>query len=826
MRGSGRGVVAYRRATGPRLAALAMVGGVALAGAAHAEEAGDASLAAVAEVSSLIVTGHDRPLNRDTGLSVLPSTVQDTPQAISVIGAAQLKAQGVNSLEGALRNVPGITIAIGEGGTLSGDQFKIRGFDAKDDVYLDGLRDFGAYTRDSFNYEEVQVLKGPSGALFGRGTTGGAINTISKSPKLEDFTDVDLYAGNGDYYRALADINHRLGATSALRIALMANNSGVVDRDLIYSKRWGAAATLGFGLGTDTSLTASYVHQHNHQRPDYGMVIVQPPGSIVARPASDYGVARSNFLGFRNDIDRSDTDMLTVRFSHKAADKLTLTSDTRYAAYSRYFQYTTLDQCQAACTAALFDNNPATEAFGGIGGSSPYNMEAWGLQNVSTLRSDYDLGPFRNQAILGFDLSKQVNDKDFLAYTLPVGVSTRPSIPHPIVNPNPNFPAGYTLFNPVPGVNLVCPSSGNCTTIVLGGPAVFSNVAGTGTLASHGVATDAGVFLTDRLWLTEAVSLIGSYRYDRYVARLDTRLYTGAQAPQVKAPSNLKSPRLSLVFEPASDQTFYLSWGKSQTPQGTSIVGAGTALTVTAKDLAPEDSDIREAGAKVGLPGTRLAATASVFDIRKSNALQVDPATGFLQAQSGERQRVRGIELGLTGKLTPQWSLTAGYAYLDARIDESYANCAVPTATTGTPTNIVCPVGVTAAIPVLNSVAVGRQATFVPKHAASLFTTYDLDRWVPGLEVGGDVTYQSKLLLGYTARSVAFNDRATLTAARIAEAPANVTVDAFAAWRTGRYRLAVNVYNLADRLNYSQAFGNRATPAAGRTVIFSLGASF
>ncbi len=115
------------------------------------------------------------PLNRDTGLATLPGTIQETPQAIIVIPAEQLRQQGVTSLEQALRNVPGITVAIGEGGTLNGDQFKIRGFDAKDDVYVDGLSDFGVYTRDSFSFEEVQILKGPSGAMFGRGTTGGGV---------------------------------------------------------------------------------------------------------------------------------------------------------------------------------------------------------------------------------------------------------------------------------------------------------------------------------------------------------------------------------------------------------------------------------------------------------------------------------------------------------------------------------------------------------------------------------------------------------------------------------------------------------------------------
>lgn len=828
MRRAGVGVTGYRMARTPGAARTAVLaaglaaGVCAWSGAAQAEED-----AAAAIVSGVTVTANETPLARDTGLPTLTATIQDTPQAISLIPAEQLKAQGTASLEGALRNVPGITISIGEGGTLSGDQFKIRGFDAKDDLYLDGLRDFGAYVRDSFDYQEVQVLKGPSGALFGRSTAGGAVNIITKSPELADFADVDLYAGTGRYARAVADLNHRLGRTSAVRLTVMANDTGVVDRDLIYSRRWGVALAGAWGLGTDTTISANYTHQHNHQRPDYGVVIVQPPGSITARPATEYdvGVERSSFLGFRNDVDRSDTDMLTVRLAHQASDRLSFTSETRYAVYSRYFQYSTLDQCQAACTAALFDNDPTTEAFGGIGGSSPYQMDAWGLQNVSTARLDDDLGRFRNQAVIGIDLSREVNDKHFLAYSLPPGVATRPAMPHPIVHPDPDFPAGYSVFDPVPGKTLFCGAPGNCTTNVLGAP-VFANVAGTGTLRSRGVSTDAGVFASDRLWLSPMWSVIGSYRLDRYVATLSNVLYTGQGTPQVKATSTLKSPRLSLVFEPGADRTFYLSWGKAQTPQGTSIVGAGTALSVTAQDLKPEDSQIWEAGAKLGVPGTRLTATASVFDIRKDNALQVDPATGFLQAQSGERQEVKGVELGLIGKITPSWTLSAGYAYLDAKIRQSFSNCAVPGSTTGTPTNIVCPAGVGAAMPVLNTVAVGRQVTFVPKHSASLFTEHRFRGALDGLEIGGDVTYQSRLNLAYTARSLSFADRGTLVAAKLAEAPANLTLDVFAAYRMGRYRLAVNAYNLTDRLNYAQVFGNRATPAPGRTVVVSLSASF
>ena len=283
------GVVAYRKAQPARLGlGLAMMAGAAsLCGAAQAAETGAIDTEAATTLAGVTVSASARPLDHATGLSVLQSTLQDTPQAISVVTAEQLKAQGINSLEGALRNVPGITIAIGEGGTLSGDQFKIRGFDAKDDVYVDGLRDFGAYTRDSFNYEEVQVLKGPSGAMFGRGATGGAINTISKSARLDDFASVDGYVGDGRYYRALADINRRVGESSAVRLTLMGNSTGVVDRDLIYSDRWGAALTAGLGIGTDTRLSVSYLHQHDHQRPDYGVIVVQKPGDIIALPATE-----------------------------------------------------------------------------------------------------------------------------------------------------------------------------------------------------------------------------------------------------------------------------------------------------------------------------------------------------------------------------------------------------------------------------------------------------------------------------------------------------------------------------------------------------------
>jgi len=822
------GIVGYARRAPVRAATL--VGAAMLVPAVSPSMAAAETAAADAanEISGVEVVGAHAPLAGDTDVATLPGSVQDTPQAIQVIGQAQLKAQGVASLEQALRNVPGITIAIGEGGTLNGDQFKIRGFDAKDDVYVDGLRDFGVYTRDSFDAEAVEVLKGPSGAMFGRGTTGGAINTISKGPVLKDFEDVDAYVGSGGYYRGLADIGHMINSTTAVRLNLMGTRAGVVGRDLVYSHRWALAAAVGFGLGTRTSFAINYLHQQDHRRPDYGIVIGQPTGSLIALPLSEYGLNPSTFTGYSTDLDKTQADIVTARFKSEVRPWLTVTSDTRVGVYSRYFQYTTVDGCytdpvtRKTCADALLDNDPSTVPIGTIGGQGPYQMNAWGAQNISTVRIERPLGALRNQLIAGVDLSYQQSKKRFWVYSLPATVPggylgspiARTRIPVFLLNPDHNPPPGYAPILPT-AANLTCPT----------GVAVCTSVSSSTLVSTYGDATDAGGFISDRLWLTRSLSVIGSVRVDGYWATFNS-VAPGNILTPISVRSTLVSPRASLVFEPSETSTVYVSWGRSATPQGSSIVGAATAVALTAKDLSPEIARSVEAGAKVGVLGGRLVLTGSVFEVRKDNATQTDPATGFLLAQSGERQRVRGVELGLTGKLARGWSVSANYTYLDARVRQSFVNCVVPTSTAVTPTTVVCPVGVTSAIPVENTVAEGRQATFVPRNAASLFTTYDFQGPLTGLEIGGDVTWQSRLFVGYTAVSVSYVDRASLVASKIAEVPENLTLDAFVAYRFGKYWVAVNVYNLADRLNYAQVFGNRAVPAAGRTVIVSLGAGF
>ncbi len=734
------------------------------------------------------------------------SSLQDTPQSVTVVSSETMKVQATSSLGEALRNVPGITIAIGEGGTLAGDQFKIRGFDAKDDVYLDGLRDFAAYTRDSFNYEEVQVLKGPSGLMFGRGTTGGAINVISKSPHLGTVTTAHLEGGNGAHARATIDSNYQLSDSSALRLNGMFTDTGVVDRDLVHSARWGVAGSVALGLGAETTFVGSYIHQRATGRPDYGIPVAVSPASVYALPATENGVPRKNFVQFWTDRDRNDADLVTARITHAANGWLTIQNDARVSAYSRWFQYTTIDRCETTlatnnCAGTLFSANPAN-SLAGIGGGGPYNQNSWGAQDVFTATADFRVGAFRNLLVAGFDAGYQAADRTIYAYSLPATSQYTYQLgDHTRSRAN----IGIPLFNPThlppPGYAVILPTAANAT----GANAGATSAIATTVVTSTGTATDLALFATDRLWLDDAWSLVAGLRVDRYTARFDAVTVAGTPTT-ARSPSTLVNPRASLVWEPDQTTTLYFSWGRASIPIGTSVVGAPTPITSANQALDPEESETLEFGAKYSLFDGGLGLSGSLFKVLKSNAVLTDPVSGNVQLQSGQKQRVQGLELSATGKITDELAVTAAYTWLDPVITHDLS-C-------GIATPIVCSP---------NPYTIGRQIYFVPKNAASVWLDYSDRSWAEGLTLGGGLVYQSRLFNAITTTGAAPNPTGI---GRIATIPETIELDAVASYDFGgAWRIQLNVNNLTDRLNYSQSFGNRGTPSPGRTFIVSLEAA-
>ncbi len=246
---------------------------VAMAGGAAAQEA----------LPTIDVSGQGQGQSQESpdntlqstfgGISRIPGTVQDIPQTINVINQQTLQQQGVTTVDQALRNVPRrYPASSGEGGGgQNGDQFRIRGFQAKSDLYVDGLRDFGGYIRDAFSIEQIQVLKGPASESFGYGTTGGAINLQQKTAKLGNFTDIEGVVGMGPLGRVVADINKQIGQTTAMRIVGMYHDQDLVDRDHLFSRSLGLSGITSVSVWVPEPSSRSIIcHQSRTPPPRYG----------------------------------------------------------------------------------------------------------------------------------------------------------------------------------------------------------------------------------------------------------------------------------------------------------------------------------------------------------------------------------------------------------------------------------------------------------------------------------------------------------------------------------------------------------------------------
>src|SRR5258708_22434668 len=159
----------------------------------------------------------------EVSLTKFTEPLLTTAQSVTVIPQFVVKDEGVTTLRDTLRNVPGISLAAGEAGA-QGDNLTIRGFTARNDIFLDGIRDFGSYYRDTFNYEQVEALEGPAGIQFGRGSTGGVVNQESKVPTMQQFANVQAQFGTDAARRITADLNQPmlgvLGGT-AIRLNVM-----------------------------------------------------------------------------------------------------------------------------------------------------------------------------------------------------------------------------------------------------------------------------------------------------------------------------------------------------------------------------------------------------------------------------------------------------------------------------------------------------------------------------------------------------------------------------------------------------------------------------
>jgi catecholate siderophore receptor len=541
-----------------------------------------------------------------TGTAI--QSFQDIAQSAVTVDKKDLAEQHLTLVQEALRNVPGITLNAGEGGS-HGDSVNLRGLSIPDSFFMDGVRDIGSYQRDTFNAEAIEVLLGPASAMFGRGSTSGVINSISKQPLLLPLAQISVSGGEADYWRGTGDFNLPLSATAAARVTVMDQKNGVVDRDQILYRRYGVAPTLSVGLGTPTRLTLSYFKEEENNIPDYGIPFID------GAPAK---VDRSNYYSLTNyDRTRTNTNIGTIRFEHDFAGAITLSDSLRYANYG--FEY--------LVTGPFLGNDfvappPPGTPYADIEVSRD-QPSSEGMTSLLINRTDvtakFDSGGVKNTLTGGVELSKELSDVSRLQN----GLNDIPATP---------------LLNPVSFYDPPTPLT------------AYSNPKGRGS--------DVSLYAMDSMALGPKWDADLGLRWDRFDSSF-SEAYSGTGFART---DTFVSPRAALIYKPDAAQSYYLSYGTSQNPVIEYLIVAPSDTS-----LAPERNETLELGAKLKVLNGAAQLTGALFDTRVYNARISDPDDPTVQQMPFD-QRVKGIELGFSGYVTDIWELAANYTHLNDKI--------------------------------------------------------------------------------------------------------------------------------------------------------------
>jgi catecholate siderophore receptor len=643
---------------------------------------------------------------------------QDIPQSTDTVDKKELAEQNLTLLQDALRNVPGITLNSGEGGA-HGDSVNLRGLSIPDSFFLDGVRDIGQYQRDTFNSEAISVLLGPASAVFGRGSTSGVINSISKQPVLTEQAALSAAGGSAEFWRGTGDFNLPLSDTAAARLTLMDQRNGVVQRDQVLYRRYGVAPTLAFGIDTPTRLTLSYFKEEENNIPDYGIPFID------GVPAA---VDRNNYYGLVNyDRTRTNSNIETLRLEHDVGGDITVSDSLRYANYG--FEY--LVDGPFLGNDFIAPPPPGTPyADIEVSRDQPSSAGTTSLAiNRTDLTAKFDTAGFKNTLTAGLELSREQSNVSRFTN----GLDLIP--PTPLLDPDPF----HTPPTPL---------------------TVYANPKGRGS--------DVSVYALDGIAVGPHWDVDLGWRWDRFNSGF-SEAFSGTAFTRT---DTFSSPRAAVIFKPDEAQSYYLSYGTSYNPAIEYLIVAPSN-----NSLSPEKNSTVELGVKDRILNGNADLTGAVFDTRVENVRISDPDDPTVQQMPFD-QRVKGVEIGISGYLTELWEVTANYTHLNDKISASS-----------------------------DPFSLGKWVPNAPHDAINVWTTVEPK---PALTVAG----------GFTAVSHRYAD--TENSAGV---PSFMVFNAMTSYQVNEHlKLQLNLNNVADKLYFTGMYytgiaENHALPSAGRTLI-------
>lgn len=348
---------------------------------------------------------HGQRVKREPKDPQFVAALVDTPRSVTVIPQQIIEQTAATSLQDILRTSPGITFGAGEGGQPLADRPFIRGQASGNNIFVDGIRDTGGQQREVFNLEQVEVIKGPDSVYSGRGSGGGSINLGSKAPRLQNFLRGSAGAGTDGYARGTVDANWQVSPTAAMRLNLMAAQGDVAGRDAVDFDKWGVAAAVAVGLGTPTTLTASYYHLDSDQMPDYGIPLYTKLGGATGpRPDASgiLDVPYDSFYGLKaRDYLTNTVDSLTVNAEHRFNDNLAIRNVSRWSQTLNDYVVTNPGDGGAA--------QKINNVWWMKRGTKSRWNPAETLANVTDLHGSFTTGSIKHNFDMGVELSRETN---------------------------------------------------------------------------------------------------------------------------------------------------------------------------------------------------------------------------------------------------------------------------------------------------------------------------------------------------------------------------------------------------------------------------------
>ncbi len=616
-------------------ATLALVNAIMLAGAAQAQTTAAASAVtetnAATKLPDVIVTGEQEQQSYKPESLSSPKYTQplkDIPQTVTVIPQGVMEQQGATTLRDVLRNVPGISMQAGEGGVPTGDNLSIRGFNARTDLFIDGVRDFAGYSRDPFNFEQVEVVKGPASTYAGRGSTGGSVNMVSKTPRLEPFYAGSLGLGSDDYQRLTLDVNQPVKTDAiegvGLRFNAMHHNADTPGRDVATNERWGVAPSVAFGLGTPTRITLSYLHLSQDNIPDYGIPWV-PTNNIPLKnyrneaPPVDF----SNFYGLRaRDYEKIDTDIVTGEIKHDFNESISLRDIARFGRTDR----------DSIVTSPRFRAANSTDIVRTDWKSRDQVNDL--TANQLDVTSKFDTAKVGHSLVTGVDFAYETETEFGRSKTGPN------SPPTSVFNPNPDDP-------------------------------YLENIKRNGARTDVS-STSVGLYAFDTLKFGEKFDLNGGLRWDQFSTDFHS-VSNGISlaGTPLSRTDRMLSWRAGAVYKPTSKGSIYFAYGTSFNPSAEGLSLSTNANSAANFSVAPEESVSYELGTKWEVIDRRLFLNAAIFRTDKINARTEDPSNPLDVVVLDGEERVDGFELGAAGSITDDWKVFGGYTFMTSEIMKS-----------------------------------------------------------------------------------------------------------------------------------------------------------